>query len=266
MSVEHWILLVGMLMGSGLPVSTAKAEDAPRVERVEEVKFSLGSQRVLTLPPEVRGFSIRDEGMMDARLIGRHHLLLIGLRRGRTEVLLFGPQGPIRRIPFYLDRFDACTLVICEACKLLPKGTLLELSGPVEQPVVRGIARSIEEAHAVKRLVWTYPQFSVDVRLSERALREGLLRVNHELWRAGFLHARAIVVGRQVRLSGPFDDERQKELAHAAIASSARWLEGALELPLAVPTSLFTLLTPVPADRCRSARRSAASSPGTAAS
>jgi hypothetical protein len=237
MRVEHWILLVGLLVGAGQSAGAAEAGDAPGAEQ-GEVKFSLGSQRVLTLPPEARGFSIRDEGIVESRLTGRHQLLLVGLRRGRTELLFFGPHGPIRRIRFHVDRFDACVLVICEACRLLPKGTQLEVTSVGDKPVVRGIARSIEEARAAKHLAWVYPEFSVDVRLSERALREGLLRVNRDLWRAGFLDARAIVVGNEVRLRGHFASELQEELARAAIASSARWLEGALELPLAPIGSL----------------------------
>ncbi len=222
MKVEHWILLVGLLVGASPP---AGAEPG-------EVKFSLGSQRVLTLPPEARGFSIGDERILESRLVGRQQLLLVGLRRGRTELLFFGPHGPIRRIQFNVDRFEACVLVICEACRLLPKGTQLEVTSMGDRPVVRGIARSIEEARAAKHLAWVYPEFLVDVRLSERALREGLLRVNHDLWRAGFLDARAIVVENQVGLRGHFASELEEELARAAIATSARWLEGALELPI----------------------------------
>ncbi|HEX8821583.1 MAG TPA: pilus assembly protein N-terminal domain-containing protein [Archangium sp.] len=229
MSVAHWILVVGMLLGTSLPVSAAEAEQR---------KLSLGSQRVLTLPPEVRGYSVRDEGMLELRLIGRQHLLVIGLRRGRTELLLFGPQGPIRRIQYHVDRFELCELVICEACRLLPKGHLLQLGGQGDQPMLRGIAHSIEEARAVKHLAWVYPQFVVDVRLSERAVREGLLRVNHELWRAGFLGARAIVVGNQVGLSGHFASEREEANARAAIASSVHWFEAGLELPLAASGAL----------------------------
>jgi hypothetical protein len=238
MSVEHWILMVGVLVAAVPPVGAAEAGDVPGAEQAE-VKFNLDGQRVLTLPPEARGFSIRDEEIVGSRLIGRHQLLLVGLRRGRTELLFFGPQGgPIHRIRFHVDRFDVCTLVICEACRLLPKGTQLTLGNVGDRPVIRGIARSIEEARAAKHLTWVYPQFGLDVRLSERALREGLLRVNHDLWRAGFLHARAIVVGNQVGLRGHFASELEEELARAAIASSARWLEGALELPIVASESV----------------------------
>ncbi|WP_309897129.1 pilus assembly protein N-terminal domain-containing protein [Archangium sp.] len=232
MRVEHWILMVGVLVGAVPPAGATEPGDVPGVEQ-GEVKFGLDHQRVVTLPPEARGFSIRDESIVGARLIGRHQLLLVGLRRGRTELLVFGPQGgPIRRIRYRVDRYDVCTLVICDVCQMLPKGTHLEVTLVEDRVVIRGIARSIEDVRAVKHVLWVYPRIMVDMRLSERAVREELLRVNHALWRAGFLQARAIVVGNRLELSGTFANDRAQEVARAAITASAHWLEVALGLPI----------------------------------
>ena len=232
MRVEHWILMVAVLVGAVPPAGATETGGVPGVEQ-GEVRFGLDHQRVVTLPPEARGFSIRDESIVGARLLGGRQLLLVGLRRGRTELLFFGPQGgPIRRIRFRVDRYDACTLVICEVCQMLPKGTHLEVSMVEDRVVIRGIARRIEDVRAVKHILWVYPRIMVDIRLSERAVREELLRVNHALWRAGFLQARAIVVGNRLGLSGTFANDRDQELARASITAAAHWLEEALRLPL----------------------------------
>jgi hypothetical protein len=232
MSVEHWILLVGVLVGAVPPAGATEAGDVPAAGQ-GEVRFGLDSQRVVPLPPEARGFSIRDESIVGARLTGRHQLLLVGLRRGRTELLVFGPQGgPIRRIRFRVDRYDVCELVICEVCQMLPKGTHLQVTMVEDRVVIRGIARSIEDVRAVKHILWMYPRIMVDMRLSEHAVREELLRVNHALWRAGFLQARAIVVGNRLGLSGTFANDRDQELARASITASAHWLEEGLRLPI----------------------------------
>lgn len=74
----------------------------------------------------------------------------------------------------------------------------------------------------------------VDVRLAnERPLREALVVVNRELWRQGYLDARAVVVGDRVQLIGPFASG-EEILARAAIAPYIEWLEDRL-LPVQTP-------------------------------
>lgn len=221
-----WCWLVAALLWSVPSFSAEPSDEKPRVH------LSPGSQRVLTLPPEVRGISVRDEALVAARFVGPRQLLLIGLREGLTELVLHDAFAPMRRMDVRLELRDACALVICEPCELLPKGHMLQLRSMGEFAGLGGIAWSLEEARAVRLIAVRYPDFPVEVRLARRALEEGLLRVNHALWRAGFLHARARVVDGRVLLSGRFASEADEARAREAIASTAAWLEEAL-LPLA---------------------------------
>jgi hypothetical protein len=231
MSVERWSRLVVMLLGIVLPVGAAGAEAVPKAEEVP-IHLAVGSQKVIALPPEVRGFSVRDEGTLSLRPVGSY-LLLIGLEAGRTEFLLFGPQGPIRRYQVRVDKLMGCTLTVCEVCRLVPKGHDFEFGWKDDRWVIRGIAHSIDEARGVNHIASEFPQFIVDVRLSERALREALLRINHELWRAGFLDARVIVQENEVVLSGHFKSKLEETVAVGTIAPYVEWLADGLGLPIA---------------------------------
>jgi Flp pilus assembly secretin CpaC len=231
MSVERWSRWVIVLLGILLPVVASGAEEeVPMAEEVP-IHLAVGSQKVILLPPEVRGFSVRDEGTLELRPVGRY-LLLIGLESGRTEFLLFGPQGPIRRYQVRVVKSMGCTLFICEACRLLPKGHELEIGSAGDRPAIRGIAYSIDEARGVNHLASEFPSFVVDVKLSERALREALLRINHELWREGFLDARVIVQGKDVVLTGHFRSKLEETSAVGTIAPYVEWLSDGLGLPI----------------------------------
>jgi Pilus formation protein N terminal region len=221
-----WCQVVAVLLWAGTSLG---AEPSPERSRME---LSPGSQRVFTLPPEVRGFSVRDEGVVEVRSIGSRQLLVMALDEGRTELVLHGPFGPVRRIDVRLVKRDACGFFICEPCGLLAKGHMLQMGGVEDVLVLRGIAWSLEEARSVKLLAARYPLVRIEVRLDRRALREGLLRVNHTLWRAGFLHARASVVDGRVSLSGRFASDADEARARAAIASEVVWMEELLGLPV----------------------------------
>lgn len=221
-----WSQVVAVLLWAGTSFGAELQDERPRVRL-----SPAGAQRVLSLPPGVRGFSVRDEALMEVRLIGPRQLLLTGLREGRTELVLHDAFAPMRRIDVLLELRDVCAPFICEPCEL-PRGHMLQLWIRGEDPGLRGIAYTLEEARAVRLIAVRFPYFHLDVRLDRRALQPGLMRVNHALWRAGFLHARATVMDGRVQLSGRFTSEADEARARAAIAPAATELEEAL-LPLA---------------------------------
>ena len=219
-----WVVAVWLWAGTA--PGAEPSDERPRVV------MSTNTQRVLSFPPEVRGFSVRDEGVLEVRFIGNRQLLLLGgPNEGLTELILHGPTGPVRRLEVRLLKRDACGGVICEPCRLLPRGHMLQMWGEDDIPVLRGIAWSLEEARAVRLLATSYPIVRIKVKLAGRALREGLLRVDHALWRAGFLHARARVVEGRVFLGG-FASDADEARARAAIAPAIAELEEVLTLPL----------------------------------
>jgi hypothetical protein len=221
---RSWVMAV-LLWGA-----TSASAETPHEER-PELTFWVGTLKTLPLPPAVRGFAVRDEGMVEAK-VADGQLQLIGLEQGLTELVLFGPNGPVRRFNLRLEPGGGCTLMICDMCKLLPEGHALRAVPLGEHVALRGIAYSLEEARAVKTIAALYPNVLIQVQLDDRAVRLGLLRVNHELWRAGFFDARAIVVGDRVLLSGHFASDAAESRARATIAPYVTWLEERLGLPV----------------------------------
>ncbi len=224
--------LLALLLGVGAP---AWAQDSipEQYQRILP-----GTMRLIVMPPGVRGFAVRDPGMVEVRL-GQipNTLMVISLERGITELLLFGAQGPIRRIKLWMGSSGDGFLVICEVCKFFPEGHALwiESVGASGRLLVRGTAYTLEEARSVKLLTSWSRNISSEVQLTERALRMGLLRVNRELWSAGFLDARAVVVGSQVVLTGRFKSDEDESRAKATLAPYGRWLEDRLGLPILAP-------------------------------
>lgn len=221
---RFWVMAV-LLWGA------TSASAATPLEEPPQITFSVGTLKTLPLPPEVRGFTIRDEDMVEAK-IQDGQLLLAGLEQGVTELVLFGPYGPVSHSKLRLEPGGGCTLVICDLCKFLPEGHALRLVFGADRLIVRGIAHSLEEARAVKNIASLYPNVAIQAQLDDRAVHQGLLRVNRELWRAGYLDARAIVVGDRVLLSGHFASDAAESLARATIAPYATWLEDRLGLPI----------------------------------
>lgn len=226
-----WMGLLALLLGGGAPAS-AQPSVPEQYQRIHP-----GNQRLIVIPKDVRGYAVRDEDMVQIRQGPmRNTLLVISLRRGITEVLLFGAQGPIRRIKVWSGTSGDGMEMICVVCKLFPEGSALWMeSVAYDRLLVRGTAYTLEEARAVKLITSEYRYISADVQLTERALREGLLRVNHALWRAGFLDARAIVVGNHVELTGRFKSDAEESRAKATLAPYAQWLEERLGLPILAP-------------------------------
>jgi len=59
-----WCQVVAVLLWAGTSLGAEPSDEKPRVQ------LSPGSQRVLTLPPGVRGISVRDEALVAARFVG----------------------------------------------------------------------------------------------------------------------------------------------------------------------------------------------------
>lgn len=223
-----WMVMLALLLGGGAP-ARAQSSIPEQYHRMHP-----GTMRMIVLPPEARGYAVRDEDMVEIRQgPARNTLWMIALRRGITEVFLFGAQGPIRRIKVWSGTSGDGMEVICVVCKLFPEGSALWIeSVAYDRLLVRGTAYTLEEARSVKLITSEYWHISADVQLTERALREGLLRVNHALWSAGFLDARAIVVGNHVELIGRFKSDADESRARATLAPYAQWLEERLGLPI----------------------------------
>lgn len=226
-----WMAVLALLLGGGAP-AWAQSSIPEQYHRMHP-----GTMRMIVLPPDARGYAVRDEDMVEIRQgPARNTLWMIALQRGVTEVFLFGPQGPVRRIKVWSGTAGDGMEMICEICKLFPQGSALWIeSVSYDQLLVRGTAYTLEEARSVKIILSEYRHISADVQLTERALREGLLRVNHALWSAGFLDARAVVVGNQVELTGRFKSDADESRARATLAPYAQWLEERLGLPILAP-------------------------------
>lgn len=218
--------LLALLLGVGAP-AWAQASIPEQYHRLHP-----GSQRAIVIPPGLRGFAVRDEDMVEVRPAGPQVLLLIAYRRGITEVLLFGDQGPIRRLKVWVGTSGDGMLVICDVCKFFPAGHALWMEGVGDRLLVKGTAYTLEEARAVKLITSEYRNILADVKVTERALREGLLRVNHALWSEGFLDARAVVVGNEVVLTGRFKSDEDESRARATLGPYAQWMEERLGLPV----------------------------------
>jgi hypothetical protein len=225
-----WLWMLAVLWGWAMPAHAAQP-----VEPMPLLSFWVGTQRVISLPPEVRGFEVRDKDMLEVLLLGPRQLLVIGQNEGKTELLLYGRHGPIHRMEVRLTS-SGCTLMICGMCRLLPEGTTIKAGSFGAVAALLGVAHTLEEARAVRLIKAEYPNVQLRVQLTERALRAGLMRVNHELWRAGFLDARAIVMGDRVLLTGSFRSDADETRARATIAPYVAWLEERLGLPVLAPT------------------------------
>ncbi|WP_224363325.1 pilus assembly protein N-terminal domain-containing protein [Hyalangium versicolor] len=214
--------------------SAASAEARPQPS-TEPMRLPPGVTKVINLPPGVRGFAIRDEELLQARPIGNRQLAVYVSpeNQGDTRLLLFGPEGPIRTFDIRVRRMDVWQRV-CDLCRFLPPDSLLELDIAGTTFMVRGPALSLDDARGVRLMRAIYPYIFVDVQLVDRALREALLQINHELWRAGFLDASAIVVGDRVVLTGRFSSSTDEARAHLTLAPYAEWLEDRL-LPTPEP-------------------------------
>lgn len=224
--------LLALLLGVGAP---AWAQDAipERYQRILP-----GTMKLIIMPQEVRGYAVRDPGMVELRPGPvRNTVYVISLERGITELLVFGEHGPIQRVKLWMGSSGDGFLMICEICKAFPEGNALWVeSAGGGRLRVRGTAYTLEEARSVKQVLsWSRDIFS-EVQLTERALRGGILQVNRELWRAGFLDAHVVVVGAQVVLTGRFKSDEDEARARATVAPYARWLEDRLGLPIRAPS------------------------------
>jgi hypothetical protein len=225
-----WYWMLAVLLGWATPASAL-----PPAQEPSSVSLGVGTQKVLGIAHELRGFEVRDRGRVEVRSIGNRQLLLTGAQEGLTELVIYGRHGPIQRFQI-LVRSQELICGICDACTILPAGHQLRIGVVGDILTVRGVASSLEVARGVRLMREEFPRLLVDVKLTEQAVRAGLLRVNHELWRAGFLEARAIITGDQVLLTGRFKSDADETRARATIAPYVTWLEERLGLPILQPT------------------------------
>jgi hypothetical protein len=243
--MRPWVLsvsrvgLVALLLGVGASAWAQTSLPEHQTSLPEQYhRLHPGNQREIVIPGGIRGYAVRDEDMVQVRQGDSIHklLLIAGMRRGITEVLLFKDRGPFRRLKIWIGTSGDGMQMICVICKVFPEGNALWIESVGDgHLVVKGTAYTLEEARAVMLVMSEYRQVSADVQVTERAVREGLLRVNHALWSEGFLDARAVVVGHQVLLTGRFKSDEEESRARATLAPHARWLEERLGLPVLSP-------------------------------
>lgn len=194
-----------------------------RAEAESTIHLGVGTQKVLTVRGGIARIAVGNPDVADVRPLGDGEILIVGIREGRTTLLVWRANGAqdshllvVRKVSTE-DLAEEVRAVLGDR-----EGLFVRAAG--EQVIIDGEAYTPEDHRRVQAVLELYPDVRSMVRVTPTARRLAVEEINEELQRAGLRHVLAQAIGARLFLEGHVEseaDRRKAELIVSALGESA---------------------------------------------
>lgn len=194
-----------------------------RAEAESTIHLGVGTQKVLKVRGGIARIAVGNPEVADVRPLGDGEILIVGIREGRTTLLVWRANGA--QDSHLLVVRKVSTEDLAEEVRALlgdREGLFVRAAG--EQVIIDGEAYTPEDYRRVQAVLELYPEVRSMVRLTPTARRLSLEEINQELRRAGLRHVLAHAIGSRLFIEGHVEsegDRRKAELIVSALGESA---------------------------------------------
>ena len=192
----------------------------------ETLALGVGGQRVIQVPGGIGRVAVGDPTVADVKTLGSDQVLLVGLKEGRTTLLVWRSNGVRDGYVVSVRRQDPAE-VLAEARRLLGDREGLEVRAVGDRVTIEGEALTADDHRRVEEILELYPSVRSFVRVSPAAREAAAKALSAALHRAGLERVRASAVGTLLLLEGTVDTEaelRKVELVVRAVGERAEIL------------------------------------------
>jgi|GEM_PF-296194 len=197
---------------------------SPRPAEAESViHLGVGTQKVLKIRGGIQRIAVGNPEIADVRPLGDGEILVVGVREGRTTLLVWRTSGA-RDSHLVVVRKVSTEDLADEVRALLGEREGLFVRAAGDRVIIDGEAYTPEDHRRVLAVLELYPDVRSMVRVTEHARNLAVAEINRELQRAGLRHVVAQAIGGTIVLEGHVESEverRKAELVVAALGESA---------------------------------------------
>lgn len=194
-----------------------------RAEAESTIHLGVGTQKVLKVRGGIARIAVGNPDVADVRPLGDGEILIVGIREGRTTLLVWRANGAqdshllvVRKVSTE-DLADEVRALLGDR-----EGLFVRAAG--EQVIIDGEAYTPEDYRRVQAVLELYPDVRSMVRVTPTARRLSVEEINREFQRAGLRHVLAHAIGSRLFIEGHVESEadlRKAELIVAALGESA---------------------------------------------
>jgi Flp pilus assembly secretin CpaC len=183
------------------------------------IRLMPGSQEILK-QQGINRVAVGDPEVVDVKVTGPNELLMLGKRRGRTNLTLWVNGKTISRT-VVVD--DGGATEIARLVKLTVNPSL-KVDTFNDRIVIDGFVDSTDEMRRLQKLVGDDGNVTVLVKMNPRVLPLIAEQINQALAKNGMPSAKAVVVGQRLVLEGSVSDPSELQKAQTiADAYYAGW-------------------------------------------
>ena len=174
------------------------------------ITLRVGTQKVLTCAG-VTHVAVADPKVADVRALGAEQILVVGLAKGESGLLLFREgRSPaaytLRVVGQGMCGFD-------EVSHLLGPGHRVDVRVVGDRLFIDGEVGSLDELERLTTLLELYPLVKNLAHLDPKVVRSTIDAINDALARAGLKNVRASVAGDRLVVEGAVADEQEQRKA-----------------------------------------------------
>ncbi|HLV61244.1 MAG TPA: pilus assembly protein N-terminal domain-containing protein, partial [Fredinandcohnia sp.] len=212
-----------LFRGFCVAVALALAVAPTRAEAESTIHLGVGTQKVLKVRGGIARIAVGNPAVADVRPLGDKEILIVGVREGRTTLLVWRNSGAQESHLLVVRKVSTEDLAD-EVRALLGDREGLYVRAAGDQVIIDGEAHTPEDHRRVQAVLELYPDVRSMARVAPTARRLAVEEINRELQRAGLRHVFAQVVGARLFLEGHVESEadlRKAELIVAALGETA---------------------------------------------
>ncbi|MFO7155240.1 MAG: pilus assembly protein N-terminal domain-containing protein [Pseudomonadota bacterium] len=204
----------------------------PRSAAAESViHLGVGTQKVLKIRGGIQRIAVGNPEIADVRPLGDGEILVVGVREGRTTLLVWRASGA-RDSHLVVVRKVSTEDLADEVRALLGEREGLVVRAAGERVIIDGEAYTPEDHRRVQAVLELYPDVRSMVRVTEHARNLSVAEINRELRRAGLGHVVAQAIGGRIVLEGHVESEVEKRKAELVVAALGETAENLVQLGL----------------------------------
>lgn len=196
----------------------------PRSAAAEStIHLGVGTQKVLKIRGGIHRIAVGNPEIADVRPLGEGEILVVGVREGRTTLLVWRANGAQDSHLLVVRKVSTEDLAD-EVRALLGDREGLHVRAAGERVIVDGEAYTPEDHRRVQAVLELYPDVRSMVRVSPHARSLSVAEINQELRRVGLRHVVAQAIGGKLFLEGHVESEadlRKAELVVEALGETA---------------------------------------------
>lgn len=170
--------------------------------------LGVGTQKVLDVRGGIARIAVGDPTIADVRPLGEGQILVVGMREGRTTLLVWRNSG--RQDSHLLVVRKVSTEDLADEIRaLLGDREGIEVRASGEQVILDGRAYTPEDHRRVQEVVELYGEVRSLVQIAPHALRLLIEELNQALQEAGLRHVHAGSVGASVYVEGSVESQAE---------------------------------------------------------